>query len=81
MKTRKLVVFERLPDRSAMTPAERLLVLTSDVTDTANKARAKLEARATRFTVTGWTGNPDDIYVAQGEKGTIVASYELSRPD
>lgn len=82
MAERTLISIEKLPDRSSWAPAERIAAISADTEEAMNILRRRLEDRASRLHVTGWSGDTDDIkYDLNPGHTAIVARFTLSRLD
>lgn len=80
VNARQLVVIQKLADRSENTSQERMLLLDSDMREAMAHARAKLDAAAQKYAVSGFTWDLDNIgYEHAGPSRTITATLRLAR--
>jgi len=79
---RTIVAVIELPDRSLMTPQERMMLLRSDVMDAMAQARKKLDLAAAKWRVAGYTWDLDTIAydIPENVGRTITAALVIERP-
>lgn len=81
MTFRDLAVFEELADRSDKTPAERGLLLETDMREAMARAAKRLDQQASKYRVVGYEWDLNDIQYDVVRPRLIMATLKIERPN